>query len=282
MNEIGNLGPIIQPAPKDTGFSIVGAQNTDSFGTSHWQDFLNTRKLLNAWEPPLNSPYKRFVKTKLIESINHVGPQIQPRYSEGEQTSERELQNLIANGVLGEDTAVILDSGGAHSVAMSVQLAEQGYQPIVMFNNTPHPKGVNKSEQELATLLYFAQQAGQLKGQGIVKGDSPPVFVLDCHRDDGMLGHGKDAVNNSYTYRPSDFPSASELRRHGITKIVYLNEGNQHGGINPSYQSMDRLGNDLKPIAKEYEKAGIQMLYTGISPWGEHRSSLSDFSHFDF
>ena len=74
---------------------------------------------------------------------------MRPRYSEGESTSENGIGNLIKTGILGKDTAVVLDSGGAHIVAMAVKLArELGYQPIVMFDAELHPNGVNKAEQQ--------------------------------------------------------------------------------------------------------------------------------------
>jgi hypothetical protein len=280
MGEPGSTEFTSKPTSKESVFSIVGSKDHDSSGTENWKNFLDSSNLTEAWKPPQGSFFERFSKTKLIESINKIGSLIKPRYSEGEITSENEIKKLIENGILGKGTAVFLDSGGAHSVAMAATLAERGYQPVVMFNNTPHEKGSTRPEQSLATLLYFAEKMKKLKASGTVKSDSPPVFVMDCHRDDGPIGNEKDKVNNSYSYKSSDFPSAKELIQHGITKIVYLNEGDQHAQINASFQSTDRLISDLKPIVAQYEKSGIKMFYTGISPWGSSRSRMSDF-HFN-
>lgn len=178
------------------------------------------------------------------------------------------VQHLI-DGTIGTDTAVILDSGAAHSVAMAVRLAENGYQPVVMFDSIPHPEGITRSEQGLATLLYFAEKVNQLKEQGVIKADAPPVFILDTHRSNTSLKAGKAEYDNTYAYASTDFPSAEELQQHGIAKIVYLNEGDQEGRINSSYQSINRLEEDLKPLARDWESKGIKMLYTGISPWKE-------------
>lgn len=270
--------------------SIVSPRETDSLSSTGWKEYLDSHRLLQAWQTPEGSPYSRFQKTKTTVSVDQWGSKIKPRYSEGEQTSEEGLENLIKSGLLGRDTAVVLDSGGEHSVAMAVRLAERlGYQPIIMFDSTPHPNGVNKSEQELATMLYFAKQIDKLKTEGRIKPDAPPVFVLDTHRDD-YLGHKRGVVKNTYTYREQDFPSAEEFGRLGITKIVYLNEGDQNGEIHQSYQSQDRLASDLKPCAKKWARSGIQMLYTGISPWGSRSedafegfgSSLRSRGDFDF
>ena len=194
---------------------------------------------------------------------------MRPRYSEGEIISEGGIGNLIRTGVLGRDTAVVLDSGGPHSVAMAVKLArELGYQPIVMFDTEPHQNGVNKAEQGLATLLYFADEVKRLKAEGKIRANAPPVFILDTHRDDFRF-HGSKEFDNTYTYKDRDFPDARILRQHGITKVVYLNEGDQNGSITPSFQSINRVAKDLEHIVRAWEAGGIKMLYTGVKPWAD-------------
>lgn len=224
------LSEIRKTTLEDTGeFGIVSPQEVDSSGADTWKSYLDRKKLLDAWTPPLESPYNKFVKTKTVNSVEFVGSRIKPRYSGGEITSEQELDNLINSGQLEKGTAVILDSGGAHSVAMAVKLVEHGFQPVVMFDSIPHSKGINQSEQELATLLYFAEQMNKLKQEGKIKPDAPPVFILDRHRDEMDVSFGKDKtkVKNTYTLGEGDFPSSEEFQKLGVQKIVYLNEGDQ-------------------------------------------------------
>ena len=255
-------------------FSIVSPQETDSSGADTWKSYLDRKKLLDAWSPPQDSPYNKFAKTKTVNSVEFVGDRIKPRYSGGEIKSERELDNLINSGQLEKGTAVVLDSGGAHSVAMAVKLVEHGFQPVIMFDSVPHTGGINRSEQELATLLYFAEQMNKLKQEGKIRPDAPPVFILDTHRDDIDVSFGKDKtkVKNTYTYGEGDFPSAEEFQKLGVQKIVYLNEGDQRGEVRPDFQSPDRLGGDLKPIVEKWTQAGIKVTYTGIGPWERDRS----------
>lgn len=248
-------------------FSIVSARDTDSSGTSEWKMYLDRNRLNEAWSASEGSPFGRFEKTKTIDAIDKFAKDLKPRYSEGEITSEAGIGNLIRTGVLGRETAVVLDSGGAHSVAMAVKLArELGYQPIVMFDTEPHQNGVNKTEQDLATLLYFADEVKRLKAGGKIKVDAPPVFILDTHRDNFRLPGSKE-FDNTYTYKDRDFPDARTLRQHGITKVVYLNEGDQNGSITPSFQSIDRVAKDLKDTVRAWEEGGVKMLYTGVRPW---------------
>ncbi|MEK7117351.1 MAG: hypothetical protein AAB861_01095 [Patescibacteria group bacterium] len=276
------LSEIRELTSQDRGeFSIVSPKETDSLQTDSWKSYLDRKKLLGAWLPPQESPYTKFIKTKTINSVEFIGSKIKPRYSGGEIKSEQELDNLINGGQLEQGTAVILDSGGAHSVAMAAKLAERGFQPVVMFDSTPHSKGLNHSEQELATLLYFAEQMNKLKQEGKIKPDAPPVFILDTHRDgmDVSLGKDKTIVKNTYTYSESDFPSPEELQKLGIKKLIYLNEGDQRGEIRPDFQSTDRLAKDVKPIVAKWTQAGIKIVYTGISPW-EHHGNDFRFSRF--
>lgn len=267
------LSEIRELTSQDRGeFSIVSPKETDSLQTDSWKSYLDRKKLLGAWLPPQESPYAKFVKTKTINSVEFIGSRIKPRYSGGEIKSEQELDNLINGGQLEQGTAVILDSGGTHSVAMAAKLAERGFQPVVMFDSIPHSKGLNHSEQELATLLYFAEQMNKLKQEGKIKPDAPPVFILDTHRDDMDTSFGKDktSVRNTYIYNESDFPSPEELQKLGIKKLIYLNEGDQRGEVRSDFQSTDRLAKDVKPIVAKWTQAGIKIVYTGISPWEHH------------
>lgn len=270
IDEKRELSEIREMTIGDKGnFSIVSPQETDSSGADTWKSYLDRKKLLDAWSPPQDSPYNKFVKTKTINSVEFVGDRIKPRYSEGEIKSERELDSLINSGQFEKGTAVVLDSGGAHSVAMAVKLVEHGFQPVIMFDSVPHTRGLNRSEQELATLLYFAEQMNKLKQKGKIKPDAAPIFILDTHRNDMdvSLGKAKTKVKNTYTYGEDDFPSSEELRELGVQKIVYLNEGDQRGEVRPDFQSPDRLGGDLKPIVEKWTQAGIKIAYTGIAPW---------------
>ena len=280
MDSKAELGISPQETPKKT-FSIVSAKENDSLGSVEWKNFLERNRLNDAWSAPEGSPYGRFEKTRTIDSINKFASDLRPRYSEGESTSENGIGNLIKTGILGKDTAVVLDSGGAHIVAMAVKLArELGYQPIVMFDAELHPNGANKAEQDLATLLYFAEEVKRLKAEGKIKADAPPAFIMDTHRDRLILPGSKE-FDNTYTYNDKDLPDAQALRQRGITKVVYLNEGDQHGNITPSFQSIDRVAGDLKPTVKVWEKGGIKILYTGVRPWRRMERDF-DFPRFDF
>jgi hypothetical protein len=263
-------------------FLIVSAKDTDSSGTSEWKRYIDRDRLNEVWSAPVGSPFRQFEKTKTIDAVNKFAKDLKPRYSEGEITSEEGIGNLIKTGVLGKETAVVLDSGGAHSVAMAVKLARDlGYQPIVMFDTEPHQNGVNHAEQGLATLLYFSEEVKKLRTEGKIKADAPPAFIMDAHRNDFVFP-GSKKFDNTYTYKETDLPNAQTLRQHGITKIVYLSEGDQHGEITSSFQSIDRVWRDLKSTVKAWDQGGIKMLYTGVKPWQNRDMRVSSVSDLNF
>lgn len=248
-------------------YFIVGQQEMDAFDSESWKNYLDSSRLAYAWSTPDGSPYSKYTKFTTIYAIDDVRDHIKPRYSEGEQKSEYGVENLIRSGNANQETAIILDSGGAHSIAMAIKLMEQGYQPVVMFDSTPHPDGSTKSEQSLATMLYFASKAEQLKNEGRYNRQSPPVFIMDTHRSDGNSILQRGRYNNSHEYIPSDLPTSEELLANGITMVVYMNEGDQNGKIDRSYQSIKRANHDIKPVVQSWNNDSIEIKYTGVKPW---------------
>ena len=129
--------------------------------------------------------------------------------------------------------------------------ADTGRQPVILFDEDPSADNSGpQAAQETAALLYYADEIAQLKKMGGITACSPPTFVLDCHRPEGTL----------------QLPTADELSKQGIRKVVYLNEGDQSGNIEPWYQSVKRLPADLKATVAEWSDGGMEIIYTGIRP----------------
>lgn len=119
----------------------------------------------------------------------------------------------------------------------------------------------------------------ELKEQGAFNASSPPVFIMDCHRNG--KSYSATTTDNSYSYSEQDLPSARVLRDHGITKVVYLNEGDQNGKINADFQSTERLKKDLMPVVAEWNAGGVTVEYTGVAPWVRPKSdSTMDLYQF--
>ena len=75
------------------------------------------------------------MKKRTIQEIDTWRSRIRPRCSEADLNSYTMTDKLITDTELGTETAIVVNSGGAHSVAIGARLAElAGYQPIVMFD----------------------------------------------------------------------------------------------------------------------------------------------------
>jgi len=232
----------------DRAMNIYGSKDTDSLNSQQWRDYLNPEDLIAAWKPIQGSPYGPFVKTKLMRSVSEVSLEIMPRYSDREKRSEEGIENLITSGTLDSHTAIILDSGGAHSIAMALVLMKRGYQPVIMFDATPTEEA--SSVEDLATLLYFSEEVKRLKKSGAFQKDSPPVFIMDAHR--------------KYRYLQSDFPSAKVLNNSGISKVIYLTEANLQGKIKPHIKPLSSVI-DMEHIMTRWE-GKVERFDTGVSP----------------
>ena len=256
-------------------FNIVSPQERDSMGSENWRNFLNAYRLAKAWKPAEGSPYTSFMKLGVINAIDQIGPEIKPRFSKEDKKCFDEFPNLLYSGVLGPETAVILDSGGAHSVAMSTRLVtEKGYQPVIMLDNKPMPNGFVRSEQSLASLLYFASLVEMVNESNLVKPDSPPVFVLETHRKDPADIASR--VDNSKRIGNKDFPTAEFFIKHGIKKVVYVTEADKKGLIDPGYKIPEVALFDLREIFREWKRGGIEILFTGISPIENNAEKFSN------
>lgn len=254
-------------------FEIAGKQKVDSTGNPDWKAYMDRKKLLGAWLPPAGSPYTRFVKTKTLNSVEVLKGRITPRYYKADIECVRVLtEQIINNNQTGKDVAVILNPGGSHSIAMGAKLIKHGYQPIVMMDSIPHSKGSVGSEQELATFVYFAREVDQTKKDGLIKPDMPPVFILDAHREDspmppGSMFYSPDKKDNSHTFSAADFPSAEELQRFNIRKVIYINEADLKGELDTYFEHRDMVDDDLQPIMDEWQIGGIEISCTGIDPY---------------
>jgi hypothetical protein len=111
--------------------------------------------------------------------------------------------------------AVIVDLPGPEAVAFAAGLAGQ-LEPVFLFDNWPHPRGVVKSHLTLAaaaSLWAPLQQAGHQR-----KADAPPAFVLDRAR---LTPYVDDAgqFDNRYLAR---LPSAQALKGLGVSEVLYV------------------------------------------------------------
>jgi hypothetical protein len=123
-------------------------------------------------------------------------------------------------------TALVVDLNGEDSVAFAAGACSV-FDPVFLFDNWPHPRGVVASHMTLAAAAYYqpmfaeAQRSPAPASAGGAAGthaDVPPLFVLDDQR----LAFYADAAEKFDNRWVARMPSAHALKALGITRLVYV------------------------------------------------------------
>ena len=178
---------------------------------------------MERWLLPPGQPWAPWTKATLLSALDEQ-PRPEPenlpdvRGLEVVHRAQSAAANLARDG-LPPGTLWIADLRGAASVAFVATLsAYTPVAPVLTFNNWPADEEVVPAEETLAALLLYAPY--------MPKADTPatPVFALDAwrlaYRDEDV----GEATDNRYALAPSDFPTAEQLARLGIRRVVYLVE----------------------------------------------------------
>jgi hypothetical protein len=114
--------------------------------------------------------------------------------------------------------ALLVDLDGAESVAFAAGAAEV-FEPVLLFDNWPHPRGVVPSHMVLAALAYYQPRfALQNKNRSPV--NVSPVFLLDRSR---LNAYSSDSTrfDNRYYAKP---PPGRALAARGLKGLMYVVE----------------------------------------------------------
>ncbi len=125
---------------------------------------------------------------------------------------------VLLGGPAALDTAglaVIVDLPGAAAVAFAGALAD-AFDPVFLFDNWPHPRGVVPAHLTLAAALTERQRL--VDGRGTRSPLAPPLFVLDRERLSPYVDD-ENQFDNRWTAR---LPAADQLKALGITWVLYV------------------------------------------------------------
>ncbi len=214
----------------------------------------STRVVAARWELAPTDPWARYEKSTLISSLDAIGG-VEGGGGHAELPDVTELDVLYdatrAARRLGEigmpaGTLWICDMRGAASVAFGAALpryTKDPISPVLTFNNWPAETGLVPADETLAALVLMAPPRPPRETP-----NGHPVFLLDswrlAYRDDDP----GDAYDNRYMLQPHELPSAEELRRHGIERVVYLVE---------SLDDTEGEEDDLQPVLIAWQASGV-------------------------
>jgi hypothetical protein len=195
---IGNLAVILSIV---SASGPIWAQPSESF-----------QQVAMAFEPLDQSPWGQFSDLSRIKNpcIEQIWNAIPIRDLPADRTAAALVRQAFPS--YQNPKAIIIQSGGPHSIAIATTLAELGYQPI--FKMSPITGFAS------ATLQINLQVAGAMKmywskmlrAKAHLTKDAPPAFILDTHETKNISAAGMP--------NPSLF--------QGIGKIVWITEATDH------------------------------------------------------
>lgn len=116
----------------------------------------------------------------------------------------------------GKRLGLLVDMQGAECVAFAAGAAEL-FEPVLLFDNWPHPKGVVDAHNALAAFAFYQPRFEATKKLT----RNWPAFLVDRGRH-ATYSDASSAFDNRYYAR---FPSADALREKGITQLLYVVSG---------------------------------------------------------
>lgn len=125
------------------------------------------------------------------------------------------LASLFANEPRANDVAVIVDLAGPEAVAFAAG-ASAVLEPVFLFDNWPHPRGVVPAHLTLAAAAYYQPMLAKTKAARAKT--ARPMFVLDRKR---LAAYADDAsqFDNRHTAR---LPTAANLEAIGTKTVLYV------------------------------------------------------------
>jgi hypothetical protein len=162
--------------------------------------------------------------------------------------------------------AVIVDLLGPESVALAAGAASTGlgaFDPVVLFDNWPHPRGVVPSHLTLAACAYYQPLFAKMRSS-IAKG-ATPLFLLDRARLTSYSDDSKQ-FDNRYVAR---LPSVSQLTKLGISRILYVTPTDSDlelEDLNDEFVYAVKQGEQVRAVAATSFASGTPITTTLANP----------------
>lgn len=211
---------------------------------------------------PARGSLRRFHVTTLAESLSAtqklvppgdpssfhpIGAVLKPIFTSEMSDAFRSgkaLARLLAAANV-TNVAVVADLRGAECVAFAAG-AIDAFDPVWLFDNWPHPRGVVASHRVLAAAAWFQPLFAKARQNPRRR---PPMFLLDETRLAAYSDDGKQ-FDNRYVAR---LPSGKALEELGLDRILYVTRdfasGRESADLNEDFVWAKSLGIDVRALA---------------------------------
>lgn len=186
--------------------------------------------------------------------------------------------------LLGRDSAapvaLVIDMAGPNAVAFAAGLADT-FDPVFLFDNWPHPRGVVSAHKTLAAAAYYQPRFASTRSTRAPKW---PAFVLDRNRMAPYVDDARQFDNRWF----AKLPSASAMASFKVAHILYVVEQvadlPELDDLNETFIAYNAAMMDVRAIAcsafvarppSEVTPGGRDYLYGGTEA-----SDLWFFAHY--
>jgi hypothetical protein len=226
---------------------FYGLSDVDAAGQSSWAADLDALPRVMAPSSPDLLPFNVPTLFQVLSAPDFhaaVGP-IHTSTMDVAAAEARGLGDLFRDPDHPADTALLIDATGPEAISTAAALADQ-FDPVFLFDNWPHPKGVVASHEVIAAAIYERprfESASQRRRSG-----APPMFVIDSRRL-SRYTDDKDSFDNRYLAR---LPSAAAFQRLGVRHLLYVSDvpiDHEPDDLNDDFVALAAAGIDVKMVA---------------------------------
>jgi hypothetical protein len=138
---------------------------------------------------------------------------------------------------------VVVDLSGPEAVAFAAGAADV-FDPVFLFDNWPHPRGVVRSHETLAAAAYYQPLFAKARTTTAKK---PPMFVVDRRR---LSSYTDDATQFDNRYVAKLPVPGSQLKAVGVNRLLY---------VVPTSSDVVTESDDLNDEFVQYQGDGIEV-----------------------
>lgn len=173
----------------------------------------------------------------------------------------------------GTKTALIVDLAGPEAVAFAAG-AIAAFDPVFLFDNWPHPRGVVHAHDTLSAAAYYQPLFAAARTSG--KSGRLPMFVLDRGR---IATYRDDATEFDNRYVAKLPPSAAAMRALNVSHVLCVvpttsEASREQDDLNDEFVLYSAGGVDVKAVS--LDMFGPDAADAGVSPAKTRPTAESD------
>jgi hypothetical protein len=245
--------------------AVVDRTGEDSGGTDAWKSHRTSEALLRDWTVR-DSRWQPFVVPTLVQSLAQpsLASGIAPVHTASmDEAYSRGLgmREIVQKAKDPQSMVIVADLPGPESVAFAAGLADVA-DPVITFDNWPHPDGLVAAQQTLGAMLYYADEVSKKAAARPAGAKLPAVFILDSDRLAAPKAASTTEFDNRYVAK---LPEASTLKSAGVTSVLYAT---------PDSTRKAEL-DDLNEYFASYRETGVNVAMLPLSDFRPAETSAT-------